>query len=324
MKTTAELTEAFNQYLASLEYIKNPRGLYDPIDYTLQLGGKRIRPILMLHAAQLFTEELSSLFPAAAGIETYHNFTLLHDDLMDKSDRRRGQLTVHRKWGENMAILSGDAMLILSYQFFTKTVSPALPQMLVAFNKVALEVCEGQQYDMEFEQLEHVTEEEYLNMIKLKTSVLLAASLEIGALYAEASKEDTEALYNFGLYTGLAFQLRDDYLDVYGDPKTFGKDIGGDILCNKKTWMLIKALEKADEKESLQLRGWLHRQDFLAEEKIDAVTEIYNLVGIPQLAEEKIEEYSLLALECLEKVSVASDRKESLRALALKMLNREK
>lgn len=324
METSTDLIDKINQYIASLDYHRDPEGLYAPIQYVLSIGGKRFRPALMLMAANLWKDKVDGLLPAATGLEIYHNFTLLHDDLMDKADRRRGHLTVHRKWNANTAILSGDAMLILAYRYFIQTKADRMPEMLGAFNTAALEVCEGQQYDVEFETLDDVSEEDYLNMIRLKTSVLVAAAIKIGALYAGGSEEDAQRLYDFGLYTGIAFQLKDDYLDVYGDPRTFGKNIGGDILCNKKTWMLIKALELADETQTLQLRGWLNRIDFLAEEKIAAVTEIYNAIGVGDLALLKIEEYYRKGLDRLNQVTVSENRKSVLRQFAEDLLNRTK
>ncbi len=324
MKTPESLLESINNYIDSLDYSKEPKGLYEPISYVLSLGGKRIRPLLMLMSANLWKEDVEDLLPAAVGLEVYHNFTLLHDDLMDKADRRRGMLTVHKKWNDNTAILSGDAMLILAYHYFMQVCCEQKEAMINTFSKAALEVCEGQQLDMDFETLSNVTEAEYLRMIRLKTSVLLAAALRIGAEYGEAGEENARLMYDFGINIGLAFQLQDDYLDVYGNPETFGKKIGGDILCNKKTWMLIKCLELADESSKLQLRGWLNRIDFLAEEKIAAVTGIYNAVRVGDLAQEKIEEYYQKGIECLNQVAVPDDRKEGLRLLAEKMLKRNR
>lgn len=324
MKTPESLLENINNYIDSLDYSKEPKGLYEPISYVLSLGGKRIRPLLMLMSANLWKEDVEDLLPAAVGLEVYHNFTLLHDDLMDKADRRRGMLTVHKKWNDNTAILSGDAMLILAYHYFMQVCCEQKEAMINTFSKAALEVCEGQQLDMDFETLSNVTEAEYLRMIRLKTSVLLAAALRIGAEYGEAGEENARLMYDFGINIGLAFQLQDDYLDVYGNPETFGKKIGGDILCNKKTWMLIKCLELADESSKLQLRGWLNRIDFLAEEKIAAVTGIYNAVRVGDLAQEKIEEYYQKGIECLNQVAVPDDRKEGLRLLAEKMLKRNR
>lgn len=324
METTETLIQRLDNYIASLDYPKEPKGLYEPISYVLGIGGKRIRPLLMLMGANLWKEDVDGLFPAAAGLEIYHNFTLLHDDLMDKADRRRGMLTVHKKWNENTAILSGDAMLILAYRSFMKVESERSDAMLRTFSQAALEVCEGQQLDIDFETLNNVTEAEYLRMIRLKTSALLAAALRIGAEYGDAEEQDAQLMYDFGIHIGMAFQLQDDYLDVYGNPETFGKKIGGDILCNKKTWMLIKCLELADENRRLQLRGWLNRIDFLAEEKIAAVTAIYDDTRVGELAQEKINDYYRVGIECLHKVSLPEERKKNLYTLAEKMLNRNK
>ena len=241
-----ELMKRIHAYIEQLSYSREPKGLYDPIEYVLALGGKRLRPVLMLLAYNLYREDVESIFSQAAGIETYHNFTLLHDDLMDNADMRRGKPVVHKKWNENTAILSGDAMLILSYQFMMNQCPPEhVQEVMEIFGRTALEVCEGQQWDMEFESRNDVTVGEYIEMIRLKTSVLLAAALKIGAVLGGASSADAQKLYDFGIRMGLAFQLQDDYLDVYGNPAVFGKKIGGDILCNKKTYMLITALEQA-------------------------------------------------------------------------------
>ena len=234
-QTSKELLSQIHAYIESLPYSHDPKGLYDPIEYVLGLGGKRLRPVLMLLAYNLFKEDVKAIFSQAAAIETYHNFTLLHDDLMDKADMRRGKLTVHKKWNENTAILSGDAMLILSYQFMMQGCPEScMKQVMEVFSRTALEVCDGQQWDMEFECREDVTVDEYMEMIRLKTSVLLAGALKIGAILGGASEKDAQLLYDFGIKAGLAFQLQDDYLDVYGDPAVFGKKIGGDILCNKR------------------------------------------------------------------------------------------
>ncbi len=324
MNTSSLLSERINSYLESLNYSRTPKELYAPISYTLSLGGKRLRPLLMLMGANLWTEDTDALLPAAAGLEIYHNFTLLHDDLMDKADRRRNQLTVHRKWNENVAILSGDTMLILAYEYFMQTRSPYMESMVRSFTTAAREVCEGQQMDMEFESRCDVTETEYLEMIRLKTSVLLAAALRIGAEYAGAPVQDAEKLYRFGESIGLAFQLQDDYLDVYGDPKTFGKNIGGDILCNKKTWMLIKCLQKADDQQEIQLRGWMNRKDYLAEEKIAAVTELYDATNIPVLALEAIEYYYRKGLQELDSIAVPEEKKSALKAYVEQLLKRNK
>ena len=241
MFTALQLLDDVNSYISKLQYNRTPKGLYDPIEYVLSLGGKRIRPVLMLMAYNLYKDDVSTVMSQAVALETYHNYTLLHDDLMDRSDMRRGKATVHKVWNENTAILSGDAMLVLAYQFLTRNTPAHLDEILGLFSQTALEICEGQQFDMEFETRENVTADEYIEMIRLKTAVLLAASLKIGAILAGASTADADALYTFGMQIGIAFQLKDDFLDVYGNPELFGKNIGGDILCNKKTFMLIKA-----------------------------------------------------------------------------------
>ena len=279
-QTSKELLKQIHAYIESLPYSHEPKGLYDPIEYVLGLGGKRLRPVLMLLAYNLFKEDVQAIFSQAAAIETYHNFTLLHDDLMDKADMRRGKPTVHKKWDENTAILSGDAMLILSFQFMMQGCPVEYThQVMDIFSRTALEVCDGQQWDMEFESREDVTVDEYMEMIRLKTSVLLAGALKIGAVLGGASEKDAQLLYDFGIQIGLAFQLQDDYLDVYGDPLVFGKNIGGDILCNKKTFMLITALEKSDDKTRASLQEWLKAEDYVPAQKIEAVTAIYNKVG---------------------------------------------
>ena len=304
--------------------MREPKGLYEPIEYVLSLGGKRLRPVLMLLAYNLYREDVEQIFLQAAGIETYHNFTLLHDDLMDKADMRRGKPVVHKKWNENTAILSGDAMLILAFQLMLRQ-CPAekMQRVMEVFGQVALEVCEGQQWDMEFETRQDVSVGEYIEMIRLKTSVLLAGALQIGAILGGASDEDVRHLYDFGIQTGLAFQLQDDYLDVYGDPAVFGKKIGGDILCNKKTYMLITALNRADESDRKELLRWLGACDFVAEEKIAAVTSIYNRIGMARICEEEIEKYYSKALEFLNKVSVDASLKENLRTFVCRLMNRK-
>lgn len=234
MFTASELLEKFNSHIANLQFTRTPKGLYAPVEYVLSMGGKRIRPVLMLMAYNLYQEDVTRIYAPATGIEVYHNYTLLHDDLMDRADRRRGKETVHKVWNDNTAILSGDAMLILAYQFMAECSPAFLKEVMDLFSLTALEICEGQQMDMEFEQRNDVTAEDYLEMIRLKTAVLLATSLRIGARLGGASIEDADRLYDFGMQIGVAFQLKDDLLDVYGNAKVFGKNIGGDILCNKK------------------------------------------------------------------------------------------
>ena len=323
-QTSEQLLQQIHEYIGNLSYMREPMGLYDPIEYVLGLGGKRLRPVLMLLAYNLYKEDVTRIFSQAAGIETYHNFTLLHDDLMDKADMRRNKPTVHKKWDENTAILSGDAMLILAYQFMMKECPlECVERVMEVFGRTALEVCEGQQWDMEFEHRLDVTVDEYIEMIRLKTSVLLAASLKIGALLGGASSEDAELLYDFGMNLGVAFQLKDDFLDVYGDAAVFGKNIGGDILCNKKTYMLIKAFEHADEGQLTYLNAWVDAVSFNPEEKVAAVTELYNQIGVKELCENIMEEYCERAMESLLAVNVADEKKDELKSLMANLMHRE-
>ena len=257
MKTSEELYEKVNAFIDKLAYNREPKSLYDPIKYVLSLGGKRIRPVLMLLGYNLWKDDPERILMPAVAVETYHNYTLLHDDLMDNADKRRGHDTVHKKWDANTAILSGDAMLVVAYQRLASVDQTKLKPVLDLFTETALEIDEGQQFDIDFENRSDVKEEEYIEMIRLKTSVLLACSLKAGALVADAPAADADALYRFAERVGLAFQLQDDYLDVYGDPKVFGKKIGGDILCGKKTFLLIRALKKADADQRQRLLNLL-------------------------------------------------------------------
>lgn len=323
MYTSSQLLDKINAYINTLGYSRPPVGLYAPVEYVLGLGGKRIRPLLVLMSYNIYKEDVECALSAAAGIETYHNYTLLHDDLMDKADLRRGNLTVHKKWDDNTAILSGDTMLVLAYKLMCDSSPAHLKEVMDVFNETALQIGEGQQYDMEFEARTDVEVEEYLEMIRLKTSVLLAASLKIGAIIAGASVDDADQLYDFGLQLGLAFQLQDDYLDVYGDPAVFGKKVGGDILCNKKTYMLINALQRADDAQRQELLMWINAQDYEPAQKVAAVTALYDAIGIKQLCHEKIEEYFQAANESLDKVHVPEERKEVLRAFARSLMGRK-
>lgn len=301
---------------------RQPQSLYDPVRYVLSLGGKRIRPVLLLMAYELYRSDTDRVLSSALGLETYHNYTLLHDDVMDRADVRRGRPTVHKVWNENAAILSGDSMLVLAYQLMAKAEPQHLKVVLDLFTETALEIGEGQQMDLEFENRDDVREEEYIEMIRLKTSVLLACALKLGAIQADAPETDAENLYRFGEQLGLAFQLQDDLLDVYGDFKTFGKKIGGDILCNKKTYMLINALRLANEDQHRELVGWLSCSDYDPEEKIHAVTALYDAIGIRSLAEQKINAYFEAALQSLEQVALTAERKQPLRDLATSLLGR--
>lgn len=322
MKTVSELKSLINGYLATLDDKKEPENLYEPIHYVLGLGGKRIRPLLMLLAYQMYEDDFEKVLPAASAIEVYHNFTLLHDDLMDNSDVRRNKPTVHNVWNANTAILSGDAMLILSYHLIAEAPKDKLQQVLTEFNKVTLEICEGQQYDIEFEKQDDVKVEDYLNMIRLKTAVLLASSIKIGAIIAGASEKDIELLYNFGINVGLAFQLQDDYLDVYGDAAIFGKKNGDDIVSNKKTYMLIQACNKAEGSIKQELDNWISARNFKEESKIKAVTQIYNQLGIDKICKQKMEEFYIKALENLDQVSLDSQKKQALKDIAGELMNR--
>ena len=323
MYTSAQILEKVERALGSLPYERKPEGLYAPVRYVLSLGGKRIRPVLMLMSYNLYKDDVERIMMPALGLETYHNYTLLHDDLMDRADVRRGHATVHRKWDENAAILSGDSMLVLAYQRMAQCDTAILPQVMELFTETALEIGEGQQYDIEFETRNDVTEDEYIEMIRLKTSVLLACALKLGAMLAGAPTADAEILYDFGEQIGLAFQLQDDYLDVYGDFKTFGKRIGGDILCNKKTYMLINAQLLSNESQRKELEYWLTVKDYDEEEKIRSVTQLYDEIGIPQIARKKIEYYYSLAEQSLAKVNLPEEKKSLLWQYAQQMLNRQ-
>ncbi|MDO4981542.1 MAG: polyprenyl synthetase family protein [Prevotellaceae bacterium] len=324
MKTSEEILKLVNDYLAQLPYNREPQSLYEPIKYVLSMGGKRVRPVLMLLAYNMYKENPDSILSSACALETYHNYTLLHDDLMDNADLRRGHETVHRKWDANTAILSGDSMLVLAYERMAQCPKEKLAEVLHLFTETALEIGEGQQYDMEFENRTDVTEAEYIEMIRLKTSVLLACAVKMGAILADASAEDADNLYKFGEQIGLAFQLQDDFLDVYGDPAVFGKAIGGDITSNKKTFMLINAFNHATAEQREELTRWITAEQFDAAEKIAAVTRLYNEIGIDRMAKEKIEYYFAQSTQYLARVNVSEERKQELIAYTHDMMKREK
>lgn len=308
-------------------YIGEPKELYEPIEYVLSVGGKRLRPVLMLMACNLFSDDIEKAIKPALGIEIFHNFTLVHDDIMDNASLRRNKPTVHSKWNTNIALLSGDAMSIKAYKYISECEPDLLKDILQIFNKAAMQVCEGQQYDLNFENISyHLTigMEDYLKMIELKTSALIAASVKIGALTGGASNNNAQLLYEFGRNIGIAFQLQDDILDVYGDAEIFGKKIGNDIVSNKKTFLLVKALERAKGKILTELNNYISRKQFNNKEKIQAVTDIYNKLQIKELAEEKMNEYFNIALNCLEKVNVSDKRKENLKNFAKKLIKRVK
>ena len=323
MKTADEILGMVNDYLVRLPYDRKPSSLYEPIQYVLSMGGKRIRPTLMLLAYNLYQENPEKILMNAIALETYHNYTLLHDDLMDNADMRRGHLTVHKKWNANTAILSGDSMLVLAYERMAQCDARHLQKVLHLFTETALEIGEGQQYDMEFETRNDVSEAEYIEMIRLKTSVLLACALKMGAILADASEEDADNLYKFGEQIGLAFQLQDDYLDVYGDPKVFGKEIGGDITSNKKTFMLINAFNHANPAQRAELQKWVDAKDFDRKKKVAAVTRLYNEIGIDKMAQDKIAYYFEQSKKYLDAVGVSADRKAELQKYAQKMMKRQ-
>ncbi len=321
MNPIQDLLKQFNYALGLLELPDGPKELYDPIKYTLDNGGKRMRPLLVLLGCKVFSEDVSQALRPAIGIELFHNFTLLHDDIMDEAPLRRGNPSVYKKWNSNIAILSGDAMIIKAYQLLVETRTGALSDVLIEFNRTALEVCEGQQLDMNFESRDDVSLEEYLQMIGLKTAVLLATSLKIGALIGGANAEQANLLYNFGLNTGIAFQLQDDILDVYGESAKVGKQKGGDIISNKKTFLLLKALELADKEKSLELNQWLTSN--APTQKVAAVTAIYNQLGVRQLAEEKMWDYYNSGIASLEKVKGSAAWVTTLKQFSNDLMHRE-
>jgi geranylgeranyl diphosphate synthase, type II len=303
---------------------KKPLELYEPVGYILNLGGKRIRPVMTLMACNLFSEDITSAIKPALGIEVFHNFTLVHDDIMDNAAIRRNEPTVHARWNGNVAILSGDAMQIIAYQLMCEDNPPQLKVLLDIFNQTALEVCEGQQYDMNYSTKSAVTIEEYIHMIELKTSVLLAASLKIGALCGMASEPEAQKLYHFGHHLGLAFQIQDDYLDVYADQYIFGKAVGGDIVENKKTFLLTKAIELAKGNDACVLEFAMNNEITDTTEKIGLVRQVYDNLKIPEITRSTISEYSEKAFRYLDTVDVSKEKKEHLRELASELMKREK
>jgi len=312
------------KYLDDIPLAKEPRNLYEPVAYCLANGGKRIRPVMALLACKMFEGDVRQALPAAAGLELFHNFTLLHDDIMDDAPIRRNKPTVHEKWDDNTAILSGDVLFAIASQHVSKVPDPCLRPVLDLFYQTVTEVCEGQQYDMDFERRDNVSEEEYLEMIRLKTAVLPAACLKTGAIVAGAPEEDQELLYRFGELIGLAFQLRDDWLDVYGDLESFGKKTGGDIVANKKTWLYIKALDKADEKQKKSLIRAFSDEIFGQEEKVELVTSIYNDLNISQDAQQKMKDYYALASVKMDRIDLPQEQKSELIAYTDQLLNRNK
>lgn len=320
-----ELQQQVEQAIANIKWIQEPNGLYEPIDYVLSLGGKRIRPVLTLLACKLFSDQNEQALSTALAVEVFHNFTLLHDDVMDRADTRRGKPTVHKKWNDNTAILSGDAMLIKAYQLLQQAPAHCLPALLDLFSQTAMEVCEGQQYDVDFESDLTVTLPQYLEMIRLKTAVLLAAALKMGAIIGGASQQDAQALYSYGINLGLAFQLRDDYLDSFGDPAIFGKKIGGDICCNKKTFLMITALQTADAQDKQTLLDWMGKNDAACfEQKVAQVLSIYKKLHIDTLCEEAIHDYFTKSVESLKDIQLPDCKKDILINFANNLMGRNK
>lgn len=317
-----ETRDLVNGFIENLEFERKPRELYEPIRYTLSQSGKRVRPVLFIMAYNMYKECVDkALYPAVA-METYHNYTLIHDDVMDRAAIRRGKPTVCAKWGDTAAILSGDTMLVLAYEFLSHVPADKLPSMLALFTETAKEIGDGQQYDLDFEKRDDVREEEYLEMIRLKTSVLLAASLKLGGMLAGAPEDDLRNLYAYGETMGMAFQLQDDLLDVYADQSLFGKKIGGDICCNKKTFLLITAMNLASSQQLSAMKEWMSKEEFDEEEKITFFTGLYNELGVREICERRIQELFAKCDDYIAAISVPEEKKENLKAFANSILNR--
>lgn len=325
MYSTEELQKIIDENIKSQSLLlnsKQPQGLYAPVEYSLGMGGKRLRPVLLLMGYNLFSDHIEKAIPAALAVEVFHNFTLLHDDIMDNAEMRRNQPAVHKKFSKIKAILSGDAMAFLSYRYLLSLDSDRLTGIIKLFTETALEVCEGQQYDMDFEKRQNVTEAAYLEMIRLKTAVLLACSLKAGALLANADSGLANQIYDFGINLGMAFQLQDDLLDTFGDQQIFGKKIGGDILADKKTFLLIKAQERASAGKKAEIEKWLSETEFDPDEKIEGISNIFNQLGIKEITEQKIDSYFVAATEILQNLPVNEERKTPLKKLSKTMLGR--
>ncbi|RTY89348.1 polyprenyl synthetase family protein [Flavobacterium sp. GT3R68] len=322
MHAISQYQEFFIDYLESQVIIKEPKNLYTPISYIVGLGGKRMRPVLTLMAAEVFDADYKKALPAAMAVEVFHNFSLVHDDIMDDAPLRRGQETVHEKWNINTGILSGDAMLILAYQYFEQYEPHIFRDLAKLFSKTALEVCEGQQWDVDFETREDVTIPEYLKMIEYKTAVLVAAAMKMGAIIAGTSEENANLIYEFGLNLGLAFQLQDDYLDAFGDPETFGKQVGGDIIENKKTYLYLKAVAFSKETEAEQLMHLFSIQPKDNTEKINSVKQIFNSSGAAKITQESIAEYTFKAFKTLGKMNISEEKKAMLSDFGKSLMGR--
>ena len=325
MNTIKKYQEKIEQALKNKSFGSNPKELYDPIEYIMSLGGKRMRPVLVFIGCDFFGGNIEKALHPALSVELFHNFTLMHDDIMDNAPLRRNQTTVHEKWNNNVAILSGDAMFVKAYQELCKADAEVLPALMDVFNDFAIKVCEGQQFDMNFEKLAIVSIPEYLKMIELKTSVLLGGSLKMGALLANATEKDAQKLYDFGKHVGLAFQLQDDILDVYADAEKFGKQVGGDIIANKKTFLLLKALEMVEGNRFMkeELHQWLNAPHFNPKEKVAAVTSIYNFLNVREIARHEMKKHYDIALTFLNDISVDENKKNELIAFADSLMVRE-
>ena len=323
MHSIYQYQEYISEYLTEQFSAKEPKNLYEPIHYILAVGGKRMRPVLTLMSAEIFDADYKLALPAALAVEVFHNFSLVHDDIMDDAPLRRGNETVHEKWNINTGILSGDAMLILAYQYFENYNTEVFRDLAKLFSKTALEVCEGQQYDVDFETRDGVTIPEYLKMIEYKTAVLVAAAMKMGALVAETSVQNADLIYDFGLNLGLAFQLQDDYLDAFGDPKTFGKQVGGDIIENKKTYLYLKAMEFSTSEEKEQLLHLFSIQPTDNTDKIESVKAIFNSSGASAATQQAIQDYTLKAFETLRNISIDNEKKDILRSFGENLMGRK-
>ncbi|MGA9325103.1 MAG: polyprenyl synthetase family protein [Salegentibacter sp.] len=323
MLSIPQYREVFSEYLESSVKVKQPENLYEPMKYILDLGGKRLRPVLVLMAAEIFDAGHEEALDAALAIEIFHNFSLVHDDIMDDAPLRRGRETVHERWDLNTGILSGDAMLIMAYQLFEKYEGETFRELAKLFSKTAMQVCEGQQYDMDFETREDVTIEDYLKMIEYKTAVLVGASLKMGAIVAGAEKSNRDAIYEFGRLLGIAFQLQDDYLDAFGNPETFGKQSGGDIIENKKTFLYLKSLETSDRSEAQQLEHLYSINPAENSEKIEAVKSLFVSSGAAELTRGEIEKFTRQAFQVLEDIGISEEKKQLLRNFGESLMERQ-
>ena len=324
MQTRNNYHAMIAEAIAGINYPERPAQLYEPIAYTMSLGGKRLRPLLTLITCDALGGDVKAALTPAVGLELFHNFTLLHDDVMDRADVRRGKPTVHRRWNDNVAILSGDTMLTLATQHMCQVSKTVLPAVISLFNRTAIEIYEGQQWDMDFETRNDVTEPEYMEMIRLKTSVLLGCACQLGAIIAGADEEVQRAVYDVGMNLGLAFQLQDDVLDVWGDAATFGKEPGGDIMNNKKTFLLINAQRLATDDDALELRRWLADEYAMRDMKVPAVRSLYERLGLREHSRNAIAHYSTLALEALDRVDgMSDDGRQMLHDLIVELIDRQ-